>query len=109
MFLIEARAHEVDDGNVMPRLTPRTKAVAEHEAERGLEHRFIGLLQTSLFIERENLVGRREFLIGTGKEAVDLGPVNGVWFEFLHATPSSDTRLLCQTFSRKVSLRERRN
>jgi hypothetical protein len=80
-----------------------------HEAERALEHPFIGLLQTNLFIERENLVGGREFLVGAGQEAVDSSPVNRVWLEFLHATPNSGTRLLCQTFSRKASLRERRN
>jgi hypothetical protein len=73
MFLIEPRPHEIDDRDVMPRLTARTEAVAEHEAERGFEHRFIGLLQTRLFIERENLVGGREFLVGAGREAVDLG------------------------------------
>jgi hypothetical protein len=41
----------------------------------------VGLLQTSLFTERENLVIGRQFLVSAGQEAVDLGPVNRVWLE----------------------------
>jgi len=31
MFLVNARPHEIGDGDVMARLTSRTKSTAEHE------------------------------------------------------------------------------
>jgi hypothetical protein len=41
------------------RLTPSAEAVAEHEAQRGFEHRFVRLLKASLFVEGEDLMGFR--------------------------------------------------
>ena len=65
--------------------------------------------QASLFVDGEDLMGRSELLLGTCNEALYLRPVNRVWLELLHAAPTSKTRLLCQTFSRKASLRPRRD
>jgi hypothetical protein len=36
MFLIDARTHEVDDSDVVPRLAPRTQSVAKHEPSEAL-------------------------------------------------------------------------
>ncbi len=44
MFLVDARPHEIDDGDVVPRLTSRTESMAEHEPEGSLEHCLVGLL-----------------------------------------------------------------
>ena len=72
------RPHEIDDGDVVAWLTPRTEAMAEHEPEGSLEHCFVGLLKASLFIKSENLMSRRQLLIGAREETVDLCPVNRV-------------------------------
>jgi hypothetical protein len=50
MFLVDARPHKIDDGDVVPRLTSRTESMAEHEPEGGLEHCFVGLLKASLLV-----------------------------------------------------------
>ena len=78
MFLVDPRTREVDDGDVVPRLTPRTESVTKHEAQRSLEHCFVGLLKASLLVKGENFVGRRQFFIRAREEAVDLCPINGV-------------------------------
>ena len=41
----------------MAGLTASSEAVTKHKAERSLQHRFIGLLETGLFVEGENLAG----------------------------------------------------
>jgi hypothetical protein len=78
IFLVDVRTHEIDDGDVVPRLTPRTKSVAKHEPEGSFQHCLVSLLKTSFFIESENLAGRGQLLIRARKETVDLGPVNRV-------------------------------
>jgi hypothetical protein len=80
MFLIDAGSHEIDDGDVMPRLTPRTEPVAEHQPEGSFQHCFVSWLKTSFFIKSENLSGRGQLLTRAGEEAVDLRPVNRVRF-----------------------------
>jgi hypothetical protein len=80
MFLVDARTHEIDDGDVVPRLTPRTESVAKHEPEGSFQHCFVSLLKTSFFIKSENFAGRGQLLIRAREEAVDLRPVNGVRF-----------------------------
>jgi hypothetical protein len=80
MFLVDARTHEIDDGDVVPRLTPRTESVAKHEPEGSFQHCFVSLLKTSFFVKSENLAGRGQLLIRAREEAVDLRPVNGVRF-----------------------------
>jgi len=77
--------------------------------EAFFEHRFVRLLKASLFVKGEDLMGRSELLLGACNEALYLRPVDRVLLEFLHAAPTSKTRLLCQTFSRKASLRPRRD
>jgi hypothetical protein len=59
--------------------------------------------------EHEDLARRGELLVDACEEAVDLRSINFVRREFLHAAPTSNARLLCQTLSRKASLRPRRN
>lgn len=39
MFLVDARTHEVDNSDVVPRLTSRTESMAEHESQGSFEHR----------------------------------------------------------------------
>ncbi len=51
MFFVDARTREVDDSDVVARLTSRTEAMAEHEPEGGLEHCFVGLLKASLLVK----------------------------------------------------------
>ena|SRR3984893_2710831 len=78
MFLVDARPHEIDDGDVVARLTSRTESMAEHEPEGGLEHCFVGLLEASLLVKSENLVGRGELLVRAREKAFNLRPINGV-------------------------------
>ena len=80
MFLVYALADKFDAGDMMASLTASTKAVAEHEAKRSFEHRFVSLLKTGLLVEGEDFPGRREFLVGTREEAINLCPVNSMWF-----------------------------
>src|SRR6266567_8626631 len=80
MFLVGARPHEINDGDVVARLTSRTESVAEHEPQRSFEHCFVSLLKTSFFVKSENFAGRNQLLIRAREEAVDLRPVNGVRF-----------------------------
>ncbi|MGO9084513.1 MAG: hypothetical protein ACLQBK_04740, partial [Candidatus Sulfotelmatobacter sp.] len=70
----------IDDGDVVPRLTSRTESMAEHEPQRSLEHCFVGLLKASLLVKGENFASRDQLLIRAREEAVDLRPVNDVWF-----------------------------
>lgn len=51
MLLVDPRSHEINDGDMVPRLAPRAKSVAEHESERSLQHGFVRLLQAGLFIK----------------------------------------------------------
>jgi len=37
MFLVDARPHEIDDGDVVPRLASCTKSAAEHEPQGSFE------------------------------------------------------------------------
>ena len=78
MFLVDARPHEIDNGDVVPRLASCTKSVAEHEPQRSFEHCFVGLLKTRFFIKSKNFVSRGQFLIRAREETVDLCPVNRV-------------------------------
>ena len=80
MFLVDARPHEIDDSDVVPRLTSRSEPMAEHEPQRSFEHCFVGLLKTSFLIKCENFAGRGQLLVGAREEAFDLRPVNDVWF-----------------------------
>jgi hypothetical protein len=75
-FPVNALAYKFDDGDVVARLTASTKAVAEHEAKRSFEHRFISLLKTGFLVEGEDFLGRCEFLVGAREEAINLRPVN---------------------------------
>jgi len=63
MFLVDARPHEIDDGDVVARLTSRTESMAEHEPQGSFEHCFVGLLKTSFFIKSENFPSRGQLLI----------------------------------------------
>ncbi len=74
MFLVDARPHEIDDGDVVPRLTSRTESMAEHEPEGSFEHRFVGLLKTSFFVKGENFVSRGELLVRARRESVRSAP-----------------------------------
>ena len=78
MFLVDARPHEIDDGDVVPRLTSRTESMAEHEPEGSFQHCFVSLLETSFFVKGENSVGRGELLVRAREKAFNLRPVNRV-------------------------------
>src|SRR6266513_6121268 len=84
MFPVNARPHEFDDCDVMPRLASGPEPVAEHEPQGRLEHRFVGWLETGFLIERKDLLGRGELFLGAHEEAVNLRPVNCVGPEFFH-------------------------
>jgi hypothetical protein len=55
MFLVDTRPDEINDRDVVSGLAPSAKTIAEHETERGFEHRFVGLLKASFLIECKNL------------------------------------------------------
>jgi hypothetical protein len=63
MFLVDTGLHKIDYGDVVPRLTSRTKSVTEHEPQRSFEHRFLGLLEARLLVKSQNFMSRCEFLI----------------------------------------------
>lgn len=88
VFLVDARPHEVDDCDVVPRLAPGAKSIAEHESERSFQHCFVRLLQAGFFIESQDFAGRGQFFIGACEEAIDLRPVGGVRFELFHPAQS---------------------
>lgn len=88
MLLVDPRSHEINDGDMVPRLAPRAKSVAEHESERSLQHGFVGLLQAGLFIKSQDFPRRGQFLIGAREEAIDLRPVDDVGFELFHPPQS---------------------
>src|SRR5215472_2164832 len=89
----------------MPGLGSGAEPVAEHEAQRGLQHRLVGLLKASLLIEGEDLVGGSKFFVGALQETLNLRPIYLLRSELLHAALTSEIRLLCQTLSRKASFR----
>ena len=64
MFFVDACPDEFDNRDVMPRLAPGAESVAEHESQGSLQHRFVGLLEASLFVESENFVRGGELLLG---------------------------------------------
>ena len=78
MLLVHARTHEVDDSDVVDRLTSRAESVAEHEPKRSFERCFVGLLKTTFLIQSENSASRGQLLIRPREETVDLSPVNRV-------------------------------
>jgi hypothetical protein len=78
MFLVDARPHEIDDGDVVARLTSRTESMAEHEPEGRFEHCFVGLLEASLLVKSQNFVSQGELLVRAREKAFNLHPVNGV-------------------------------
>jgi len=80
MFPVNALADKFDDGDMVAGLIASTKAVAEPESKRSFEHCFISPLKTGFLVESENFPGRREFLVGTREEAINLRPVNSVRF-----------------------------
>lgn len=108
MFLVDARLHEIDDGDVVARLTSRTESMTEHESKGRFEHCFGGLLKTGFFIKSENFTSRGQFLIRAREETVDLCPSQPRAALASSFGPMSETRLLCQTFSRNASFRARR-
>ena len=109
MLFVDPCPDEFDNRDVMPWLTPGAETVAEHEPQGSLQHCFVGLLEAGLFVESENLLCGRKFLFGALQEALNLRPVYLLRLKLLHAALRSETRLLCQTFSRKASFRFRRD
>lgn len=63
---------ELNDGYVMPKLDTRTLAMAEHESQRALQHRLIGRLVGSFFVDPEVLTSDSGFFVRVGEEAADL-------------------------------------
>src|SRR5712692_7316593 len=94
---------------MVARLTSHTESVAEHEPQRSFEHCFVGLLKTSFLVKGENFAGRGQLLIRTREEAIDLGPSQPRAALVSSFRSMSETRLLCQTFSRNASFRARRD
>ena len=84
MFPVNAQPDKFDDGDVMAGLTASTEAVTKHKAERSLQHRFIGLLESGLFVEGENLAGWGKLLLGTCEKTINLRPVDDVRLKFFH-------------------------
>lgn len=109
MFLVNARAHEIDDGDVVARLTSCTESTAEHEPEGSLEHCFVGLLKASLLVKGENFVSRGELLVRAREKALDSAPSQRCAALVSSFEPTSGIRLLCQTLSRNASFRARRD
>jgi hypothetical protein len=48
--------------------------MTEHEAQGSFQHRFVGLLKTSLFVESENLLCGGKFLLGVTAGSVQSAP-----------------------------------
>src|SRR6266705_419002 len=98
------RPNEINDRDMMPRLASRTKAMAEHEPQGRPKHGLVGLSSKARI-----LWAGASFLSALARKRSICAPVNFVRLELLHAAPTSETRLLCQRFSRKASFRARRD
>jgi hypothetical protein len=86
MFLVDARPHEIDDGDVVARLTSRTESMAEHEPKGRFEHCLVGLLKTSLLVKSENFASRGQLLIRAREETVGLCQLTACGFSFFIRT-----------------------
>jgi len=82
MFLVDARPHEIDDRDVVARLTSRTVSMAEHEPEGRFEHCFVGLLEARLLVKSQNFVRRGEFLVRAREKAFNLRQSTVCGFSF---------------------------
>lgn len=69
---VEVRSGELDDGDVMAELHPRSLAVAEHEGERAFQHCLIGGLVGGFFVDPEVLTSGSGFFVRVGEEAAHL-------------------------------------
>jgi len=63
VLLVYARLDEIDDRDVMSRLTSSAETMTEHETERSFQHCFVGLLKASLLVESKYLMGGSELLL----------------------------------------------
>ena len=76
MSFVDASSDKLDNRDVMPRLAPSAEPVAEHEAQRYLQHRFVGLLKASFLVKSENLMGGGQRLFGALQKAFNLRPIS---------------------------------
>src|ERR1700685_3233440 len=115
MFLVDTRPHELDNQDVVAGLASRPRPVTEHKPERRLKHGFIGQLKAGFIVERQQSCGLKPASClrsrGSDKSAANqrfaaLAFSSGI--TKFRGGPTSGTRSLCQTFSRKASLRARR-
>jgi len=67
MFLVDMRPHEIDDCDVMSRLTSRARSAAEHEPERSFEHCFVSLLRQASSSKARILRAEASFLSALGR------------------------------------------
>jgi len=51
MSLVDSRSDKIDNRDVVSGLAAGAKAVTEHEAQGGFEHRFIRLLKAGFLVE----------------------------------------------------------
>jgi len=108
MFLVDARMHEIDDGDVVTRLTPRSESVTEHEPEGSFQHCFVSLLKTSFFIKKREFCWPRPASCPRSRGSGRFAPCQPRAALASSFGPMSETRLLCQRFSRNASFRARR-
>jgi hypothetical protein len=86
VLLADAGPHEIDDCDVVAGLTPSSEAVAEHETQRGFEHRFVRLLKASLFVKGEDLMAEVSFFsaLATKRSICAQSTVCGLSFFMRH-------------------------
>jgi hypothetical protein len=101
VLFVQTRPNEINDGDVVSRLTPGAEAMTEHECERSFQHGFIRLLQAGFFVKCENFVGGCELAFGACEEAVDLRPVDAVRLELFHAGAQAERAYSARRFGGK--------
>ena len=102
MFLVHARTHEVDDSDVVPRLTSRTESVAEHEPQRSFEHCFVGLLKTSFLIKNENFASRGQLLTALVRKRSICAQSTACGFSFFIRTYERNTLIVPNVFQKRI-------
>ncbi len=101
MFLVDARPHEIDDGDVVPRLTPRAESVAKHEPESSFQHCLVSLLKTS-FSRARILRAEFSFLSALTRKRSIWAQSTACGFSFFIRTYERNTLIVPDAFQKRI-------
>ena len=102
MFLVDARPHKIDDGDVVPRLTSRTESMAEHKPQGSFEHCFVGLLKASFLVKGENFGAEASFLSALVRKRSICAQSTVCGFSFFIWTYERNTLIVPDVFQKGI-------